>query len=550
MSDFDVAIVGSGAGGGVAAAILASQGWKVALLEKGRNAYPTLSEPVLRGSQFGNDEIRLRRFYGFHDPLIEPRVFRDGASAAPQVAALQGLGVCVGGGTVHYDADSPRIQQADLRLLTTFGAVDGADVVDWPIAYSDLAPYYDFVEQLVGVQGQAGADPFAEPRGAYPMPPGFEPKAAALLVQGAQQLGYHPHPMPMTVNSMFYRGRPACVNCGFCHYGCPVSAKGSTAVTAVRDALLSGNCTLLAECCVTGVDMEPSGEQASGVSYIDPKGVPQHLTARHVILAANAIETSRLLLASATAAHPDGLGNGSGLVGRYLMFHIVFNSIAMFKEEVRSYRGRVVTHAMADFTVSDGSPDYVRGGYVELGGQLQPVDEGVNYPRILHSTLMGDGGYRRRIAAVAMMGEDMPVGANRVELDPSVRDVYGRPVARVTYERHPHDQAVVDRYTPKLHAIGMAAGATSVTDIDMAKQFGMPDTKHLMGTTRMGADAATSVTDPFCRLHEVQNVWVADGGVFPTSTAFNPTLTQQAIAARTAAYLANPSNPLSALVLR
>ncbi len=546
-ADFDVAIVGSGAGGGVAAALLAARGFKVALLEKGRNPFPTLAEPMLTGSLFGNDEIKLRRYFCFHDPMIEPRTFRERADQAAAQREVQGLGVCVGGGTVHYDGDSPRVQAADLRLLSTFGRVDGAEVVDWPISYDELAPYYDWTEQLIGIQGAAGSDPFAESRGPYPMPPGYPPKAALLLAEGARSLGYHPHPMPMAINSVAYRGRPACVDCGFCRCGCPVNAKGSTAVTAVRDALLTGNCTLLAECCVTAVETEPSGERASGVRYLDRHGDECRLTAKQVILAANAIETARLLLASSSAAHPDGLGNRSGLVGRYLMFHTVFSAVALFDKELRGYRGRIVTHALADFTVSDGSPGFVRGGYVELGGQLQPVEEGASYPWLLHSALMKDGRFRRNMTTVSMMGEDMPVAGNRVELDPKVRDVYGRPVARLTYQRHPHDQAVIDRYSPKLRRIAEAAGASSVMDVDMARQFGVPETKHLMGTARMGADPSSSITDPWCRLHALENVWIADGSVFPTSTAFNPTLTQQALAARTAAYIADPANPLSVL---
>ncbi len=541
--DYDVVIVGSGAGGGVAAAVLAEHGWKVALVEKGRNAFPTLGAPILEGSLFGNDEIKKRRYFAFHDPLIEPRMFRDQAAAGFDRKELQSLGVGLGGGTVQYDADSPRVQAADLRLRSTFGAVEGADVVDWPISYEDLAPFYDEVERRIGVQGLAGADPFAEPRGPYPMPPGYPALADCLLVAGAVGLGYHPHPMPIAINSTLYRGRPACVNCGFTGIGCAINAKGSTAVTVIRDALLTGNLTLLTETCAVGIDTEPGGARATGVRVIDPTGAPGLVTGRHVIIAANAIETPRLLLASASAAHPNGLGNGSGLVGRYLMFHIVFSAVGVFDQEVRSYRGRIITQAMADFTVSDGSPDYVRGGYVELGGQIQPVEFGATLPWQLHKQLMVSGRYRTHTSTVSMMGEDVPVRDNRVELDPDVRDVYGRHVPRITYVRHPHDQAVIDRYMPKMSEIARAAGAVEVMEVDMAKQFGAPDTKHLLGTTRMGVDPATSVCDPWGRLHEVENVWICDGGVWPTSTAFNPTLTQEALGYRTAEFMSRLVTP-------
>jgi choline dehydrogenase-like flavoprotein len=265
------------------------------------------------------------------------------------------------------------------------------------------------------------------------------------------------------------------------------------------------------------------------------------------VVACNALETPRLLLESASAQHPAGLGNGSGLVGRYLMFHLVFSVVGVFDTDIRSYRGRIITKAMADFTVPDGSPDWVRGGYVEFGGQIQPVEMGKSVPWPAHKTIMVDGRHRKRITTISMMGEDMPVHDNRVELDPDVRDVYGRSVPRVTYLRHPHDQAMVDRYMPRMRAIMEAAGAVETMDMDMAAYYGAPDTKHLLGTTRMGNDPKASVCDGWGRLHEVDNVWIADGATWPTSAAYNPVLTQQALAYRTAARMVRPEDPAGVL---
>ncbi len=543
MSDFDVVIVGAGAGGGVAAYVLATRGLKVALLEKGRNPVPSLGQAKLDGSQFGDDEIKFRRNFGWHDPFIEPRTLRAGASEAAVVKPLQELGVAVGGGTLQYDGDSPRVTRADLTLLSSFGAVSGADVVDWPLSYDELAPYYDATEALIGVQGLAGADVHAEARNPSPMPPGAPALGSSLLAQGAQSLGYHPHPMPCAINSIAYRGRPACQNAGFCNTGCPTNAKGSTAVTAVREGLQTGNLTLLTNCCALAVVTEPSGAHATGVRYLDPKGQEQTVTGAQIILALNAIETPRLLLTSASATHPEGLGNSSGLVGRYLMFHLVFETVGVFKQLIRTYRAREATHALSDFTVDDGNPSWVRGGYVELGGYIHPVTEGVQYPWVLHEELFRTGTFRNHIASVSMIGEDVPQYSNQVDLDPKVKDVYGRPVARITYARHPHDQAVIDYYRPKLTAIAQAAGADQTLEFDDAQRDGTYQTKHLLGTTRMGTDPAKSVCDPFGKLHDLDNVWIADGGLWPTSTAFNPTLTQQALAWRTAVKLAGGTGP-------
>ncbi|GAB4293227.1 MAG: GMC family oxidoreductase [Myxococcota bacterium] len=545
--DFDVIIIGSGAGGGVAAYVLAKNGLRVALVEKGRNVHPTLTSPILRGSLLSNDEIKLERWFAFQDPFIEPRTYMK-ADGGKFVGDVQNLTVAVGGGTIHYDADSPRLQNIDFNLLSTFGAVEGADVVDWPFDYEELAPYYDEVERLLGVQGRAGANPFEEPRGEYPMPPGYPSKAGLTLSRGARELGYHPHPMPMAINSIYYRGRPACANCGFCGYGCPINAKGSTAVTVIRDALLTANCTLFAECKVTKIETTPSGERATGVRYIAPKGDEQTLTAGHIIVAANAIETPRLMLLSANSAHPNGLGNANDLVGRYMMFHTVFSVIALFDEEIRSYRGRPITHALADFTVPNGDSGYIRGGYVELGGSIHPVREGRQIPWLAHKSIITGGRYRRKIATVSMMGEDMPVYTNRVQLDPEVRDVYGQLVAQITYVRHPHDQAMVDYYLPKMREIAEAAGAKETMDMDFDKRDPAPNaSKHLLGSMRMGDEPSKSVCNRWGRLHTVENVWVADGSIWPTSASFNPVLTQQALAYRTAAYIVNPKNPKEVL---
>ena len=540
---FDAIIVGSGAGGGVVAGVLAANGWKVALVEKGRQQYPTLGAKALRGSLYGNDEIKKRRYFAFQDPLIEPRVYKINGAPTYSTGDIQGLTVGVGGGTITYAGDSPRLMEDDFKILSRFGKVDGADVVDWPITYQDLEPYYDETERIIGVQGLAGADPFAAARRPYPMPPGAQNVAENTLVKGAVACGLHPHPMPIAVNSIYYRGRPACVNCGWCDYGCPINAKGSTAVTVIRDAILSGNLTLITEACVTRVDTEPSGARAAGVTFLDKDGKPQSITGNHVVIACNAIETPRLMLESASAAHPGGLGNGSGLVGRYLMFHVVFNVIAVFAQELRSYRGRLIKQACADFMIPDGSAGWVRGGYLELGGAIMPVEFGVSLPIEVHKEFMVDGKYRRRIAPLSVMGEDVPQRDNRVELDPSVKDVYGRAAPRSTYSYHAHDLAMIDRYTPRMVDVAKAAGAVETMPMDMSQHYGAPDTKHLLGTTRMGDDPAASVCDRWGRLHEVENVWIADGSTWPTSAGFNPVLTQQALAYMTAACMVNPTDP-------
>lgn len=544
----DVVIIGSGAGGGIAAKILAEGGLKVVLLEKGDNFFVGLDRPEgIVKNFFGNDELKfVHRDFVDQDARIEPRTFRrrEGEKAS-FVGKVNTLATTVGGGTIHYDGNSPRVQEKDLRARTVYGPMDGTTIEDWPIGYADLEPFYDEVEKTIGVQGEAGANPFEAPRSsAYPMPPGYPKYVSVLLSDAARSLGYHPYPTPMAINSIPYRGRPACSNCGFCgHHGCAIHAKGSTAVTAIRDALLTGNCELRPNCFVYRLTTNGAGTAVEAVEYIDSAGNAIRQSAAIFILACNAIESARLCLLSAGGAHAQGLGNGSGLVGRNLMFHPTWSIFGIFPQRTHIHRGHVGSHGMDDFNRAPGpdNPNAVfGGGVVEFGAQLHPIAEAKNLPLMgaLHKKYMRESPLRDHLAVVTLIGEDPPVAQNRVDLDPEVRDVYGFPVARITYETPPQSLQAAERIVPKLERILWEAGALFVLAVPQEIQTGgIPDTKHLMGTLRMGTDPTRSVTDPSGRFHELENLYCADGGLFVTATGYNPTLTQQALAARQAHHI-------------
>lgn len=554
----DVIVIGSGAGGGIAAKVLAENGKKVVLLEKGRNPFRGLDDPAgIHPSELSNDEVKDIRYFIAQDPFSEPRTFRTSASDGDRTftGQVQALANAVGGGSVVYDSDSPRIDPGDFQLATILLAKEGLQLPmleDWPITYNDLEPFYSEVERIIGVQGEAGADPFEGPRSSpYPMPPGYPKYSAILLENASRALGYHPFPTPQAINSIAYRGRPACTNCGFCSFGCPVHAKGSTAVTAVRDALLTGNLTLMPECFAFRLNTSPDGGSVRSVSFIDPRGNVQELEADAFVVACMPIETTRLLLLSANSQHPNGLGNSSDLLGRNLMFHIIVLAVGSFDPPTHTYRGRPITENFMDF-VANPSFQY-RGGIVELGASQYPISEALDYlsnglTGSLHKTMMRQSLYRRRIATATMIGEDMPQLTNRVDLDPAVKDIYGYPVARVTYQNHPRDLAMADYFIPKLMEIVTAAGAQSTLAVNLSRESGgVPNTQHILGTARMGADPLQSVTDPLGKFHDLNNLYCADGSVFVTSTSVNPTLTLQALAYRMAANIISPGNPLSVL---
>jgi gluconate 2-dehydrogenase alpha chain len=364
------------------------------------------------------------------------------------------------------------------------------------------------------------------------------------------------------VNSVEYDGRPACNNCGFCgFFGCPIEAKGDP-VALLRRALRTGRCELRPESYVTDVVLDRTGRQARGVRYLDAEGTEREVRARHVIVAGGAFETPRLLLRS-------GIGNGD-VVGRFLMYHLQTYVLGVFPFRLHGHRGRSVTHLMDDPIVPDdaardaaraaGLP-YFRGGIVEHGAGSHPILEAVHLPPgTAHTTLMLESRMRDRLAAFTMQGEDLPQASNRLDLDPRVKDVWGLPAGRVTFAPHRHEIACAEHWAPRLEEVMRRAGAASTFWITSpptedargaVQRDPTPISRHVMGTARLGTDPRTSVCDPWQRLHDVDNVLVADSSVFPTSTGYGPTLTLVALAIRACRALAGleplrSSRPVSA----
>ncbi len=553
--DCDAVIVGSGPGGSTVAEVLTAAGWSVIILEKGRNHLISLEAPYEGLGHYSNDEIK---FHGRHflgpDPLVEPRTFRrrpdDGDHV--HVGLVNSLPSTVGGGGVHADAKLPRLRDVDFNLHTALGPVEGASVVDWPIDYADLEPYYAAAEAAVGTAGEE-TNPFAEWRsGPFPMPPGADMYGAVLSSAAAEKFGYHPYRAPTGINSIPYDGRPACNNCGFCGaQGCAIEAKGDP-VSMLRRALRTGRCEIRPESYVTGITTDGSGTAATGVTYLDAERVERRVSARYVVMAAGAFETPRLLLI-------DGKCNSSGMVGRNLTFHFQTLSVGSFPFPLYGERGRAVTHAHDDFidgddasaaAARDAGLPFIRGGLVEHGGAAGPVLESTGYgPGAHHAASMRDSALRRRMWVFTLQAEDLCQPTNLVDLDPTIRDAWGRPAGRVTYAPHRHELVTSAHYGPIQEAILREAGAEwafSVTsppttdDVTAAKREGLgiaPASYHIMGTARMGADPATSVVDPSGRFWDMPNVLCADSSVFATAAGYNPTLTICALAHRTASLL-------------
>ncbi len=523
---FDAIVVGSGAGGGPLALELTQAGARVLVLEKGR---------ALSRDELIHDEVKFCRS-NFLVPSVsdEPHVLVRHGRSHPTADGW--IACCVGGGTVHMSGFFLRLKPDDFRMHTLFGDIPGATLADWPISYADLAPYYDRVEHVIGVSGRAGVNPFEEPRtGPFPMPALEEHLAAQEIDRVCHELGYHAFPTPRAILSVPRGDRGSCTYCALCaEYGCETGAKGSTADSVLPAAVATGKCEIRARCMVHTIEIDRRG-RATGAVYFDERGEEQRALGRSVVLSCSAIESVRLLLNSKSTLFPDGLGNHSGMVGKNAIFSHNAGAFARFDRSNPDSkppwvldRAPFVHRCVQDF-YKNAAPGCPTGGTLSfLIKHPNPIASGVREAS-LHPILTLGIDLKRQIRrnvrdslniGFEVFGEFIPNPETFISLDPTVRDKWGIPVARIAMEPHPLDRTAVLALQEKGLQILNALGPAEVTPRDESSMLML---QH--GGCRFGTNPESSVLNRDCRSHSVPNLWVVDGSFIPTFGGVPPTWT-------------------------
>ena len=521
----DFVIVGSGAAGGVIAKELSTRGHSVVVLEQG---------PRLQQTQFEHDEVKyfIQGEIANSGPYTWRRKVTDEARRGAGFLLYAKL---VGGSSVHMTANFWRLRPIDFREGTAFGSIANASLVDWPVSYEELEPYYTKVDWEVGVSGVPG--PGDPPRSRpYPTPPLPVKSAGVLMERAAKKLGFKPFPSPMAIISRPHNGRTPCQHCGFCMaHGCEYGAKSSSLATVIPVAEKTGRCEVRAQSYVRKIELDAKG-RATGVIYYDAAKKEHVQRARAVIVCANGAETPRLLLNSKSNLFPNGLANSSGVVGKHLMFNGNATWQGEYEHQVNEYKSADVSRLLLDWYDSDPKRGFYGGGGIDARfngslpiGYALGAEPPAGVPRwgsdfkrwLAHS-------YTRQMTMFCH-STSLPMERNSITLDPVLKDDWGVPAMRVTYEDHPDDVKMMRYLQERAKELHMAAGATRHWGTAADVQGG---TAHLLGTCRMGNDPKKSVVDRFNRSHDVRNLFICDGSSMVTSGRGQPTMTIMALAFR------------------
>jgi len=564
LPEVDAVLIGVGLVGSIVGRELTRAGLKVVGLERGE---PRYTVPDFQGPAV-HDELRYAvRLALMQDNAKETLTFRNRADMKALPIRRWGSflpGSGLGGAAVHWNGQTYRFQDSDFNLRTRtlerYGKNFVGDEVllqDWGVNASELEPYYDRFEYLLGIGGQAGnirgklipgGNPFEDPRSRdYPNPPMKEPYGSALFRKAAQELGYHPFPQPSANMSQPYTNpeglqMQSCMFCGHCErFGCEHYAKASPQTVLLPVLQKDPNFTLRTQCHVLRIDLDTSARRATGVTYVDGTGQEVHQPAGLVVVGAYALNNVRLLLLSGIGEPYDPVAD-RGVVGRSYAYQTMSSVEVFFKQDVNInpfMRSGANGTVIADF-VSDnfdhGPHGFVGGAYI---GEVMTNGRPIGFHPTPPGTPAWGGEWKRNVvryynhtSVLSVHGSSVAVRGNYLDLDPTYKDAWGLPLLRMTFDFPENDIKLSSYLTGKALEIGRAMGGEQVSGEPRERPYNITQyqTTHNTGGTVMGTDPRTSVVNRYLQSWDVPNVFVIGASNFPQNASYNPTDTVGALA--------------------
>jgi len=550
MTKKTVCIIGSGAGAGPVIYELSKAGFKVIVLEKG---------PWFETKDFSKDEIAMtRRSVVTPNLKDEPQVLekqdKDGnwiAKSTFDTGHDFWNGNCVGGSSNFMSGYFHRMKEMDFKLLSTYGPIEGSNVVDWPIDYNDMEHYFNKVERVIGISGRVVKHKYQERRSTprFPQPPLNENIVSRWIDKAGEKLGYTMVPVPRAILSRGYKNRNACYYSNYCgSYACSSDAKGSSRAALINQAMETGNCKVIPYAKVFHLRTDGKGKIVEA-KYHDINNKDQSVKADIFVVATQAVETSRLLLMSKNDEFPKGLANNNGQVGKNLIFsaggigsgYLYYKNLSEQDAKELATPGVFVNrglHHFYEIEKEDGSK--IKGGSVDfLFEHANPIGKSIRrkwnadgdllYGSILKKRIYHYFNDLRRLKFEIFV-DWQPNDNCFVSLDPEVKDKWGDPVARIRLGYLKHDLEVGEYIAEKCEEILEKMGAKNIS----SNISGSAPPNLQAGGCRFGNDPKTSVLDKNCKAHEVENLYVSDGSFMPTGGSVTYTWTIYANAFRVA----------------
>ena len=557
---YTICIIGSGAGAGPIAYELSRAGYSVVILEKG---------PWIKTSQFNKDEIVAARRSVYTPNLKDEQHVIESKNddgewvAEPTYETGRDFwnGSCVGGSSNFMSGYFHRMKPKDFKLLSEYGTIEGANIEDWPISYNDLEPYYTKVEKTVGVSGRIVHHSTQEPRSTktFPYPPLAENIVSKWIDQASADLSYQIVPVPRAILSKSKDNRNACVYSNYCgSYGCSSDAKGSSRASLLNDSIATGNCDILANSKVFYLETDGHNKIIKA-HYYDINNEEQSIKADIFVIAAQAIETSRLLLMSKNKEFPDGLANNNGQVGKNLIFSAGGTGSGLFydndlsEENFNKLRtpGVFVNRSIHHWYEIDDSTRFskkTKGGIVDFlfehpNGIRKAIQQkwdangNLLFGSALKSKIL-DHFTKQRKLNFEIFCDWLPTDDCFVSLDPEIKDKWGDAVAKIRIGHHPQDIEVGQFLAEKSMLLLQKMGAKDIK----SNVSGSPPPNLVAGGCRFGNNPKTSVLNKNCKAHEVNNLYISDASFMPTGGSVTYTWTIYANAFRVADHLIKSLN--------